>query len=54
MVRLALGFHPQLADEHKDELSLFARYLGEHLMLVKLVWIFLLNIFQIETSKYHV
>lgn len=27
-VRLALGFHPQLADEHKDELSLFARYLG--------------------------
>lgn len=28
-VRLALGFHPQLADEHKDELSLFARYLGK-------------------------
>lgn len=27
-VRLALGFHPQLADEHKDELSLFARYIG--------------------------
>ena len=27
-VRLALGFHPQLADKHKDELSLFARYLG--------------------------
>ena len=27
-VRLALGFHPQLADEHKDELHLFARYLG--------------------------
>lgn len=27
-VRLALGFHPQLADEHKDELSLFAKYLG--------------------------
>ena len=28
-VRLALGFHPQLADEHKDELPLFARYLGK-------------------------
>ncbi|MGP1465585.1 MAG: TatD family hydrolase [Prevotella koreensis] len=27
-VRLALGFHPQLAGEHKEELSLFARYLG--------------------------
>jgi len=27
-VRLALGFHPQLADEHKDELPLFAKYLG--------------------------
>lgn len=27
-VRLALGFHPQLASEHKEELSLFARYLG--------------------------
>lgn len=26
-VRLALGFHPQLADEHKEELSLFANYL---------------------------
>lgn len=27
-VRLALGFHPQLADEHKDELSLFTKYMG--------------------------
>ena len=27
-VRLALGFHPQLADEHKNELPLFAKYLG--------------------------
>lgn len=26
-VRLALGFHPQLAEEHKDELSLFVKYL---------------------------
>lgn len=25
-VRLALGFHPQLADKHKDELLLFAKY----------------------------
>ena len=25
-VRLALGFHPQLADEHKVELPLFAKY----------------------------
>lgn len=28
-VRLALGFHPQLADGHKEELSLFERYLGK-------------------------
>lgn len=27
-VRLALGFHPQLADEHKDELPLFTKYMG--------------------------
>lgn len=27
-VRLALGFHPQLANEHKEELSLFAQYLS--------------------------
>lgn len=26
-VRLALGFHPQLADKHKDELSLFSKYI---------------------------
>lgn len=27
-VRLALGFHPQLADNYKDELFLFEKYLG--------------------------
>ena len=27
-VRLALGFHPQLAANHKEELSLFAKYLA--------------------------
>lgn len=27
-VKLALGFHPQLADEHKDELPLFTKYMG--------------------------